>query len=66
MGCSVCVLRYFVTAPESWKATMRNVLTSHSCFVKVPRPADAPGRGDWWSTVDLPLCKPLSFFLFFF
>lgn len=48
---------YFLTAPESWKATMRNVLTSHSCFVKIPRPADAPGRGDWWSTVDLPLWK---------
>lgn len=48
---------YFVTAPESWKATLRNVLTSHSCFVKIPRPPDAPGRGDWWSTVDLPLWK---------
>ncbi|PLW40356.1 hypothetical protein PCASD_07305 [Puccinia coronata f. sp. avenae] len=48
---------YFVSAAESWKATLRNVLTSHSCFVKIPRPADAPGRGDWWATVDLPLWK---------
>ncbi|POW16644.1 hypothetical protein PSTT_01125 [Puccinia striiformis] len=46
---------YFVSAADSWKATLRNVLTSHSCFVKIPRPADAPGRGDWWATVDLPL-----------
>ncbi|CAH7685165.1 hypothetical protein BY996DRAFT_4563743, partial [Phakopsora pachyrhizi] len=43
---------FFVTAPESWKATLRNVLTSHSCFVKIPRPTDVPGRGDWWSTID--------------
>ncbi|KAI7936825.1 hypothetical protein MJO28_015724 [Puccinia striiformis f. sp. tritici] len=48
---------YFVSAADSWKATLRNVLTSHSCFVKIPRPADAPGRGDWWATVDLPLWK---------
>ncbi|EFP85340.2 uncharacterized protein PGTG_11509 [Puccinia graminis f. sp. tritici CRL 75-36-700-3] len=48
---------YFVDAAESWKATLRNVLTSHSCFVKIPRPPDAPGRGDWWATVDLPLWK---------
>ncbi|KAJ2909106.1 hypothetical protein GGI21_002216 [Coemansia aciculifera] len=43
---------YFKTAGSGWKNSVRHNLSLNKTFVRIPRPANEPGKGAYW-TVDL-------------
>ncbi|KAJ2736422.1 hypothetical protein IW152_000783 [Coemansia sp. BCRC 34962] len=43
---------YFKTAGSGWKNSIRHNLSLNKTFVRIPRPANEPGKGAYW-TVDL-------------